>query len=622
MNFYRHILLGREFIILTDHFSLTYLISQQKTPQHRIARWIDTLAEYNFRIKHLSGSKNTVADALSRVPRLTAGTAEENEEEDHFSGFVSAMLITTAAASQDYAQWIREALPQDPDFAELYVALTRSDPSTALTKEIRATAKHYSIIDNLLYYSVTVGSENTDWRLCIPAGFLRTRLLAEAHDAPFSGHFSFFRSYLLLAAKYYWPRMYVDMRQHVRTCDVCQRVNKGHLGVKGLLQPLDVPEQRWESISMDFITGFPKVKGFDGLLVVVDRLTKRAHFIPHKKSASAKQVIEALFWNVFKLHGVPLSMVSDRDSKFTSEMWQSVMQRLGIQLKMSTSNHAATDGQTERVNRIIKKMFQTHYLENQDIGWYDAIPLMEFAYNNSFQESIGCSPFRADLGIQPRIPSLIESVQPVDNPSPEVEEFEQLMEATLVRIRDAITEAQRKQERNANAHRSELLLKRGDKVLVRFDAFLRSANYKKIRPLYCGPYKVLRSAGDNAYRLDFQDSKRKSMVNVKFLKPYYSRNECKRVPPQSEEEATHFKHLIKEIVGYDQYEGNDGRIVQIYDLSFKECDPSIFLTVSSDFFLSLPAKQRKALLQDFDTQSPLESETILTEGGDSVTELV
>lgn len=260
MNFYRHILLGREFIILTDHFSLTYLISQQKTPQHRIARWIDTLAEYNFCIKHLSGSKHTVADALSRIPRPTAGTAEEKGEEDHFNGFVRVMLITTATAIQDYSQWIRETLTQDPEFAELYVAFTRSESSMVLPKKIHATAKHYSIIDNLPYYSVTVGSDNTDWRLCIPARFLRTRLLAEAHDAPLSGHFSFFRSYLLLAAKYYWPRMYVDMRQYVRTCDVCQRVNKGHFGVKGLLQPLDVPEQHWESISMDFITGFSKSK--------------------------------------------------------------------------------------------------------------------------------------------------------------------------------------------------------------------------------------------------------------------------------------------------------------------------------------------------------------------------
>jgi hypothetical protein len=289
MKIFRHLLLGREFIVRTDHFSLTYLLSQQKTPQHRIARWIDTLAEYNFRIKHLSGNKNTAADALSRVPRLTAEAAESEEGEGHFTAFINTLRMIVSVSSE-YTEEIKKALPDDPDFGKLYKALKTEQ----IPKEIRANAEHYHIFNDLLYYDVTVGQDHDDLRLCIPAGFLRPRLLTDAHDAPVRVHFSFYRSYLILAASYFWPGMYRDMHHYVRTCDVCQRVNTGAPGTKGLLRPLELPAQRWESISMDFITGFPKFKGYDGLCVVIDRLTKRAHFIPHKKKDTAKDVANSL----------------------------------------------------------------------------------------------------------------------------------------------------------------------------------------------------------------------------------------------------------------------------------------------------------------------------------------
>jgi hypothetical protein len=614
MKFFRHILLGREFIVRTDHFSLTYLLSQQKTPQHRIARWIDTLAEYNFRIRHLSGNKNSAADALSRVPHSTAETAEEKEEERHFIAIINSMEMTNSVSSE-YAEVIKKALPKDPDFGEMYEALQNDK----VPKEFRANAEHYCIFNDLLYYDVTVGQDNNDLRLCIPAGFLRARLLAEAHDAPISGHFSFYRSYLILASRYYWPRMHRDMQNHVYTCDICQRVNMGKPGTKGLLRPLELPAQRWESISMDFITGFPKAKGFDGLYVVVDRLSKRAHFVPHRKKDTTKDVANSLIWNVFRLHGFPSSIVSDRDPRFNSELWRHFTERLGVQLKMSTSNHAATDGQTERVNRIIRRMLKVIYQDNDD-SWYDAIPVMEFAYNNSFQESIGSTPFLVDLGIQPRTPSLVQPLLRDEKFNQEAEDLVLHMEAILLRTRDSLVEAQRKQERNANAHRSELIFKSGDKVLVRHDAFVRSANFKKTHPLYHGPFTVRRGYGDNAYRLDCPE--KKSLINVKFLKPYHLREEYGSIPPKSEEEAQHFKSMIKAVVGFDRYSENNGQVVQTYDLQFKDCDPSITLTVSHEFFLTLPARQRQLLMQDFMIHLPQESETILNEGGDSVTELV
>jgi hypothetical protein len=193
------------------------------------------------------------------------------------------------------------------------------------------------------------------------------------------------------------------------------------------------------------------------------------------------------------------------------------------------------------------------------------------------------------------------------------------MEAIRVRTRDSLVEAQRKQERYANAHRSELLFKPGDKVLVRYDAFLRTANFKKTHPLYHGPFSVSRAFGDNAYKLDCPG--RKSLINVKFLKPYHRRESYGSVPPQTEEEAQYFKPMIKAVVGLDRDTNDSGQEIKTYYLQFKDCDPSITLMVSDEFFMTLPVNQRQQLLRNFLSQLSQESETILNKDGNSVMEL-
>ena len=172
----------------------------------------------------------------------------------------------------------------------------------------------------------------------------------------------------------------------------------------GLLQPLDTPTTRWEQITMDFIVQLPLTKqGYDAIFVVVDKLFKRAHFIPTHTSATAPETAKLFFNVIFKDHGLPRTIISDRDAKFTSKFWQQLFKELGTTLSMSTSFHPQTDGQTERTNRTLEEMLRAYVNYKQD-NWDEYLPLAEFAYNNSKQASTGFTPFELDCGQHPITP--------------------------------------------------------------------------------------------------------------------------------------------------------------------------------------------------------------------------
>src|SRR5260221_7724626 len=153
--------------------------------------------------------------------------------------------------------------------------------------------------------------------------------------------------------------MTYDIRWYVKGCDLCQRNKSSRHAPYGDLNPLEIPSRNWESISMDFITDLPTSHGYDTLLVVVDRLSKQAHFIPSIKSLDAPDLARLYVTSVFKLHGLPSSIISDRGTVFTSSFWKELTSQLGVQLKLSTAYHPQTDGQTERVNQCVEQ-----YLRN------------------------------------------------------------------------------------------------------------------------------------------------------------------------------------------------------------------------------------------------------------------
>jgi hypothetical protein len=199
--------------------------------------------------------------------------------------------------------------------------------------------------------------------------------------------------------------------EFIKTCELCQRNKPSNKKPQGLLQPLPIPERKWESISMDFVTHLPKTRrGNDSILVFVDHLTKTIRIEPVTIEITAVDTTHIFIQEIFKHYGMPTSIVSDRDPRFTSNFWKAFFKELGTSLKMSTAFHPQTDGQTERANRTIEGILR-NFVGYRTGDWEDKIPLVEFAYNNSTQASTGFSPFHLLYGVDPLTPGSLTAAE-------------------------------------------------------------------------------------------------------------------------------------------------------------------------------------------------------------------
>ena len=353
LKLWRPYLEGTKFTVITDHASLEFIKSQSNLSR-RQARWLEVLQFMDFDIKYKPGKTNVVADALSRRPFLNnIGT-----------------VFTTLGTPAEIIQAYRE----DSYFREIFKKLKGENIADA---KVIARTKYYELRDELIY--LKDGN-----RLAVPQNkSLITTLLQEHHDSKTAGHFGVDKTYELLSRHFYWPKMIKDVKKYIQSCDICQRNKGSNVAPAGLLQLLDTPTTKWEQITMDFIVQLPPTKqGYDAIFVIVDRLIKRAHFIPIHTSATAPEIAKLFLNVIFKDHGLPRIIVSDRDAKFTSKFWQQLFKELGTTLSMSTSFHPQTDGQTERTNRTLEEMLRSYVNYKQD-NWDEYLPLAEFAYNNS-----------------------------------------------------------------------------------------------------------------------------------------------------------------------------------------------------------------------------------------------
>jgi hypothetical protein len=233
---------------------------------------------------------------------------------------------------------------------------------------------------------------------------IRKTILSEAHESAYSIHPGSAKIYLDLREKYWWYSLKRDVAEYVALCDTCQRVKAEHQRPVGLLQPMQIPEWKWEEVGMDFIVGLPHTqKGYDSIWVIVDRLTKVAHFLPVRTTYSSARLVELYMERIVSLHGVPKKIVSDRGTQFTSHYWQKVHESLGTKLNFSTAYHPQTDGQTERINRILEDMLRACALQ-YGTSWDKSLPYAEFSYNNSYQKSLQMAPFEALYGRKCRTP--------------------------------------------------------------------------------------------------------------------------------------------------------------------------------------------------------------------------
>jgi hypothetical protein len=376
----------------------------------------------------------------------------------------------------------------------------------------------------------TDGTWRKDGKIVIPnCRELKLKIMKECHDVPVSGHGGQLRTQHLLERRFWWPGLYTDVLEYVRTCDLCQRNKASNQAPGGLLQPLPIPEQRWESVSMDLITALPKTRaGKDAIVVFVDRLTKMTHFSAITTDIGAQELAEVFLDTVVKHHGVPRTIVSDRDPRFTSKFWQAAMTKMGTALKMSTAFHPQTDGQTERMNRVLEDMLRNYVDPRQD-DWDMHLPLAEFAVNNSVNQSTKTTPFYLNYGEHPRTPLDIALRQETN---PAAKSLCERVQENIKVARQHLQQAQQRMMDCANRKRRSVSYQAGDEVMLNTKNIrMKAVGTPKLLPRWVGPFKVSTVISPAAMRLDLPSQwKIHDAFHVSLLKPYERHDRCQPLP--------------------------------------------------------------------------------------------
>ena len=419
--------------VVSDHKNLEYFMTT-KLLSRRQARWSEFLSRFNFKITYRAGTLNRRADALTRQSnkRLSPTQKEARRayqwqtmlkpenldietpvEGDQPSGINKILLAPISARGEDTPG------PEDPPEPEgspeveeqeledaIWSAYAGSEWAQGILAALHSGARKMKGFplaecearDNRVYFR---------GRLFIPDdNELRLRLIQQAHDTPIAGHPGRAKTQEIMTRYYYWPGMTLSIKQFVRNCRLCHRTKASHEKYHGSLKPLSVPERRWAHISMDFVVSLPLSSDYYGqkcvnMLVVTDRLTKMVKYIP-MDGITAEDTAKAFYLHVWKDHGLPATIVTDRGTQFESHFWDQLCERIGVKASLSTAFHPETDGQTENANAVMEQYLRAFVSFLQD-DWARWAPSAEFAANNHFSESTQCTPFYANAGQHPRM---------------------------------------------------------------------------------------------------------------------------------------------------------------------------------------------------------------------------
>ncbi|XP_043809086.1 uncharacterized protein LOC110606254 [Manihot esculenta] len=302
-------------------------------------------------------------------------------------------------------------------------------------------------------------------RISVPNVYdLRKSILVEAHSSSYAMHPGRTKMYQDLKLHYWWPGMKKDIVEFVATCLTCQQVKAEHQVPSGLLHPISIPEWKWDRITMDFVVGLPLTpRKKDAIWVIVDRLTKSAHFLLVRTDYSLEKYAELYINEIVRLHGVPLSIISDRDPRFTFRFREKLHEALGTKLKFSIAFHPQTDGQSERVIQTLEDMLRSCVIEFEG-SWERYLPLVEFAYNNSYQASIKMAPYEALYGRKCRTPLCWTELSEAKLIGPDlVREIEEKVRI----IKERLKAASDRQKSYTNLKRKDIAYEVGDKVFLK-----------------------------------------------------------------------------------------------------------------------------------------------------------
>ncbi|GJZ89238.1 putative reverse transcriptase domain-containing protein [Tanacetum coccineum] len=318
--------------------------------------------------------------------------------------------------------------------------------------------------DGALYYLDRIWVPLTD--------NMRTLIMDEAHKSRYSVHPGANKMYYDLRDMYWWPGMKKDIAMYVSKCLTCYKIKVEHKRPFGLLQQPKILEWKWERIVMDFITKLPRTRnGHDTIWVIMDRLTKSAYFLPIQEDFKMDRLARLYLNEIIARHEMPISIISDRDSRFTSRFWQSMQKALGTQLDMSTAYHPQTGGQSERTIQTLEDLLKAYVMDFEGI-WYVYHLFIEFSYNNSYHSSVRCAPFESLYGRKCRSPILWAEVGEGQLTGPE------LVQETIENI-------------------SQIK----DRLKAARDRVVRFEKNGKLATRYVGPFEITERIGHISYRL-------------------------------------------------------------------------------------------------------------------------
>ena len=486
---------GSKALLITDHKSLEYFPVKPDLSR-RQARWAEFMSRFDFEIQYQPGNLN-VADPLSRNPILavviSAVSAITRSQARAQPPAVPPVVTTNAVPPAQVLQPAGQSI----------LPLPPAHPLTLRKQILNAYAADSRMQDpafTSMFDQSAEGLYLSNGKVFVPDNSaLKHAIFHEVHDAQYAGHVGITKTLERVARMFWWHTMRRDVEQYVKHCDTCQRNKPRNHKAHGHLQPLPVPGWRWESVSFDLIVKLPKTsRGNDSICVFVDRLSKMVHLAPCKESMKAPGFARLFVWNVYRLHGLPKTLISDRGTHWNNQFWHGVCELLGVEHRMSTAYHPQTDGQTERVNRTLEDMLH-HYVPAVRRDWDDLLACAEFAINNSWQESIQNTPFWVNYGQHPVTPALFDVPR---GAYPSAHAFSSAWQSAVSHAQKCMRAAQQRMADRFNANRPAVSFAPGDLVLLSTaNLHDRLAGAKKFHPKFVGPMSVVEMVGKAAVRL-------------------------------------------------------------------------------------------------------------------------
>ena len=369
-------------------------------------------------------------------------------------------------------------------------------------------------------------------RVAVPESRV-SEILTAYHDGICAGHWGAKKTHQVISRDYSFPNMFARVQHHVRTCPTCQSVKAERVARRGLLHPLPLPAHKWQSVSIDWIH-LPLVRGFNGAITFTDRATKMLHVAPVKMDGcSAEQTAHIFYAYVVRYHGLPRSIICDRDSRFLSAFWTSLADLAGIKMCQTSSHHPEANGQAERSNQTLKQVLRAAHANGQN--WLDALISAEIAINNAAIHASKYSPFYLNLGYHPTLLSDVIANGRVDIEE-SASEFVDRMKKDFESAQTIISEALNQQKVYADRHRSSVPFAVGQYVGVRVFPIARpalcSVTDPLISPRWVGPFKIIAKVSPTSFTLQLPDSVPPRFCrtfHASVLKPWYLRESD--VPP-------------------------------------------------------------------------------------------